>query len=381
MSRGTTPKTIVFCCNSLWGLVNFRDRVIATLIADGHRVVLVAHPDIPVERVTRLGAEFVEWTLSPRSVDPLSEARAIVSLWSIYRRLRPDLAFHFTIKAVVYGALAAALTGVRCISVVTGLGYLFLADHWRLRLAKALYRFTLRRSRQVWFLNAEDREVFAAAGLTAGIAVRTLPGEGIDLDRFAPAPLPDPHERFVFLMIARLVRDKGVVEFGEAAVQVRAADRRAVFRLLGPEYQAGGMSVAASLVDEWSAKGVVEYLGERDDVRPEIAASHCVVLPSYREGMPRVLMEAAAMRRPAIATDVAGCRDVVVDGRTGLLCEARSASALAQACLRMMALPRPALDAMADEARRSAAERFDDRLVVSIYRETIEALARPPSRS
>ena len=364
----------MFCCNSLWGLVNFRDRVIAALVRDGHRVVLVAHPDIPVESVARLGAEFVEWKLAPRGINPLREAGAVLSLWRIYRRLNPDLAFHFTIKPVIYGAVVARLTRVRCISIVTGLGYLFLADNWRQRMAKALYRFTLQASHEAWFLNTDDREFFASAGLTTGVAVRTLPGEGVDLDRFARVPLPDWSERFVFLMIARLVKDKGVLEFGEAASRVRAADPRAVFQLLGPTYRAKDMSVSPALIDEWSSSGQVEYLGELDDVRPAIADAHCVVLPSYREGMPRVLMEAAAMGRPAIAADVTGCRDVVINGRTGILCEPRSADALADACLRLLSLSRRDAETMADRAYLSAVERFDDRSVISIYREVIGAL-------
>ncbi len=373
VSRSGRRKTIVFCCNSLWGLINFRDRVIAALASDGHRVVLVAHPDIPVD-VARLGAEFVEWKLAPRGINPLREAAAVVRLWRIYRLLKPDLAFHFTIKPVIYGAVVARLARVRCISIVTGLGYLFLAENWRLRIAKALYRFTLQRSHEVWFLNADDRELFSSHGLTAGVAVRTLPGEGVDLERFARVPLPDATARFVFLMIARLVKDKGVLEFGEAAARVKAADPRAVFRLLGPSYQANDMSVEPALIDEWSSTGRVEYIGERDDVRPVIAEAHCVVLPSYREGMPRVLMEAAAMGRPAVATDVAGCRDVVLDRQTGILCQPRSADALAEACLRMLCLSREDIETMADRAYQSAVARFDDRNVISIYRDVVVRL-------
>jgi glycosyltransferase involved in cell wall biosynthesis len=269
---------------------------------------------------------------------------------------------------------------VRCISVVTGLGYLFLADNWRLRMAKILYRFTLRRSHEVWFLNADDREFFSSHGLAPGIAVRTLPGEGIDLERFARVPLPNSAGRFVFLMIARLVRDKGVIEFAEAAAKVKGLHPGVIFRLLGPTYRANDMSVSPALIDEWSSTGRVEYLGECSDVRPAIAQSDCLVLPSYREGMPRVLMEGAAMGRPAITTDVTGCRDVVVDGATGLLCEARSADSLADACVRLLSLSRDEVEAMADRAYRSALERFDDRLVIAIYRDVIDGPGERPSR-
>lgn len=367
-------KVIVFCCNSLWGLVNFRGRVIQALVQDGHRVVLVARCDVPLEQVAALGAEFVEWDVSARGANPLREARAILSLWRVYRHLAPDLAFQFTIKPVMYGAVISWLTGIRCVSVITGLGYLFLADNWRLRIAKILYRSTLHRSHQVWFLNADDREVFASAGLTDGLTVRTLPGEGIDVDHFARVPLPDSSAGFVFLMIARLVRDKGVLEYGEAARKVKALHPEATFRLLGPSYSANTMSVSPSTIDEWSSAGWVEYLGAAADVRPAIAQCHCVVLPSYREGMPRVLMEAAAMGRPAIATNVTGCRDVILEGRTGLLCEPRNAESLAQACIDLLSRSREQTEQMAVEAHRLTLERYDDRIVIAIYRQVIDGL-------
>ena len=370
-------RTIVFCSNSLLALLNFRGRAIEALARDGHRVVVVAHRDAPVERTTSLGAEFVEWQLTGRSVNPWREALALLDLRRIYRRVAPDIAFHFTVKPVIYGALVARFAGVRCISVVTGTGYLFLTRPWRKHAAVLLYRLAIRRSHEVWFLNADDRALFEAARITAGLTVRTLPGEGLELERFAPTPLPGSDSRFVFLMIARLVRDKGVVEFAEAAGQVKALHPRAEFRLLGPYYPGNAMSIARADVDAWAKAGWVDYLGATDDVRPAIAASHCVVLPSYGEGMPRVLMEAAAMARLAVATDVPGCRDVVLDGRTGILCRPRDARALAEACVRALTLPRSEAEAMAAQAQRSAVERFDDRIVIAIYRNVIAELPVP----
>lgn len=374
--RADGRRTIVFCCNSLWGLVNFRSRVIEALVGDGHRVVLVSQRDIPVERVAALGAEFVEWDVQPRSVNALRELGAMRSLLRLYRRIGPDIAFHFTIKPVMYGAIVSRLIGIPCVSIITGLGYLFLERNWKARLANALYRFTLHRSREVWFLNDDDRNMFASAGLTDSLPVRMLPGEGIDVSRFVNEPLPESDDRFVFLMIARLVRDKGVVEFAEAARKVRAAHPRAVFRLLGPSYSANAMSVSVEDVRAWAREGHLEYLGSVDDVRPAIADAHCVVLPSYREGIPRVLVEAAAMGRPAIATDVTGCRDVVIDRETGLLCQAQDATSLVAACEAMLAMPRDALTAMGARAREATVQRYDDSNVILQYRQALDRLTR-----
>jgi glycosyltransferase involved in cell wall biosynthesis len=335
--------------------------------------VLVARRDVPVEQVTRLGAEFIEWDVAPRGANPLRELKALRDLARLYRTLAPDLVFHFTIKPVIYGAIAARLAHAPFVSVITGLGYLFLDGGWKSSAAKALYRWTLHASKEVWFLNADDRRFFDAARLTDGLHVRTLPGEGVDMQRFAPVPPPASDDPFVFLMVARLVRDKGVFEFAQAAEIVRRSHPRAAFRLLGPAYLAKGMSVPPQMLQRWSADGVLDYLGAADDVRPAIAASHCVVLPSYREGMPRVLMEAAAMGRPAIATDVTGCRDVVVAGQTGLLCAAQDAASLARACIEMMSLGPQRLARMAEEAHQQAA-RFDDRAIVAIYEQVVDSV-------
>ena len=202
----------------------------------------------------------------------------------------------------------------------------------------------------------------------------TLPGEGIDIHHFAPTPLPPTTETFVFLMMARLLRDKGVVEFAEAARIVRRRHPRACFRLLGPSYDANDMSVPIEAVRAWEAEGIVEYLGSTDDVRHAVEACHCVVLPSYREGLPRVLMEAAAMARPAIATDVTGCRDAIVADVTGLLCAPRDAVSLAAACERLIGMAPDVLSTMAAQARRMAEDRFDDAAIIRRYRDVIASV-------
>lgn len=374
MGRGETPaarRTIVFCCNSLWGLVNFRGRVIRALVDDGHRVVLVGVADVPLSRVAETGATFIEWQVAARGANPLREFAALWGLVRLYRTIKPEIAFHFTVKPVLYGTVAARLVGARAISVITGLGYLFLSAGPRLWFAHALYQLTLGHSRELWFLNSEDRSIFEQAGLTKGKQVETLPGEGIDIRHFAATPLPPATHTFVFLMMARLLRDKGVMEFAEAARSVRRRHPQARFRLLGPSYDANDMSVPITIVRAWEEEGILEYLGATDDVRPAIAACHCVVLPSYREGMPRVLMEAAAMARPVIATDVTGCRDAVVAGVTGLLCAPRDSASLAAACEMMIAMTPDALSIMAGQARRTAEERFDDAAIISRYRDVV----------
>src|SRR4029079_869089 len=191
---------------------------------------------------------------------------------------------------------------------------------------------------------------------------RVLPGSGVDLEHFAPAPLPEGPP--VFLFIGRLLRDKGVVEFVEAARLVAREYPDARFRLLGGLDEGNRTGIRQPELNSWLAEGIVEHLGTTDDVRPHIAAATAVVLPSYREGLPRSLLEAAAMERPLIASDVPGCRDVVDDGINGFLCSVRDAGSLAEAMRRLLQLPRPQQLAMGKASRRRVQERFSEAAVV-----------------
>lgn len=368
------PLTIALCCNSSFGVANFRAGVIRALRAQGHRVVVIAPEDEYSHHFAQLGAEYVPWQLSGRGTGLLHELRAVRQLAAIYQDVRPDIAFHYTIKAVLYGALASKHAGSATISIITGLGYVFLNHSLASRIAKMLYRLTLRWSDEIWFLNADDREQFDREGLLHGGTVRLLPGEGVDMVHFDAAPDLPPGPP-VFLLVARLLRDKGVHEFVEAAALVKRQCPSARFQLLGAADADNPNAVGHAQVQQWLAEGTVEYLGTATDVRPAILKAHCIVLPSYREGVPRSLLEAAAMRRPVVATDVPGCRDVVQDGVTGLLCEARNAPDLAAKMLRIAQSDRSQLLAMGDAGRAMVARQFDERIIIGAYLATLGRFA------
>jgi glycosyltransferase involved in cell wall biosynthesis len=370
--------TIAVCSNTAFSLFNFRAGLIKALIAEGHRVVAVAPEQAPyVDKLRQLGAEFIPWSLSGRSTNPGEETRALLRLVGIYRYLRPDIAFHYTIKAVIYGAIASARGGFPCVSVITGLGYVFLNSGWSSRIARALYRFTLKRSAEVWFLNTDDCATFQQLQLVNGVKTLNLPGEGVDMQYFAAAPLPsrgsESPER-TFLMVARLLRDKGVLELVEAARRLRYVVPGIRFQLLGAADDENPTAISRVQVDEWVAEGVVEYLGVASDVRPFVARAHCIVLPSYREGVPRTLLEAAAMERPVVATDVPGCRDVVVPQKSGLLCRPRDATDLAEKIMAVARMDDASLMAMGRFGRQHVAAHFDERIVIDAYLSAIDRL-------
>lgn len=366
---------IVFTCNSAFGVANFRGGVIRALVQSGHRVVVVAPPDAGQQaRLQALGATFEPWPVSGRGASVASEWAAVRTLTAIYRRLRPSLCFHFTVKAVIYGAMACRRLHLPCISVVTGLGYVFLNASWVSVTARLLYRRTLAWSREIWFLNDDDRQTFQRLALVGDVPIHMLPGEGIDLEHFQGPALTTvgTESSRCFLMVARLLVDKGVHEFVAAARQVSVARPGTRFQLLGPADTENPSAITMQQVQAWQYEGVIEYLGVAADTRPALAAADCVVLPSYREGLPRSLLEAAAMQRPLITTNVPGCREVVLDGASGLLCTVQNAGELAEKMLVMNDLPAATLAAMGVRGRAWVAERYDERIVIALYHNALE---------
>ena len=367
-------KTIILCCNTTFGVANFRAGAIRALVAQGHRVIVVAPRDGYVDAIEALGARFEHWQLSGRSTNVLGELTSLVHLIRLYRRHRADIAFHFTIKAVLYGAIAGKLAGTPFVSVVTGLGYVFMNETPLSALAMGMYRMTLRWSKRLWLLNADDHAALLRRRLISpGLQVEILPGEGIDLTYFVLSPLPsrsNPGET-ILLMIARLLADKGVFELVEAARQVRARRPDVRVQILGAIDSDNPTAIPQSQIDAWCAEGVIEHLGTCRDVRPFIANADAVVLPSYREGLPRALLEACAMGRPVIATNVPGCREVVAHGDSGYLCRVRDANDLAARIDDFLALGPSQREAMGREGRRLVEERYDERYVVEKYMQVV----------
>ncbi|KAF1011934.1 MAG: N,N'-diacetylbacillosaminyl-diphospho-undecaprenol alpha-1,3-N-acetylgalactosaminyltransferase [Burkholderia gladioli] len=365
---------IVLVCNTAWAIHTYRQGLIRMLVASGTEVIVLAPRDRTVEPLEAMGCRYLELPVASQGTDPLEDLSLLAAMRRHYRELRPDLVFHYTIKPNIYGSIAAWLARVPSVAITTGLGYVFICERRAASIAKQLYRFAFRFPREVWFLNRDDLATFEAGRLLAHPdRARLLHGEGINIEQFAPAPLPE-HDSFQFLLIGRLLWDKGVREYVDAARTLKARYPKAHFALLGPVGVDNPSAVSRTYLDEWVHEGVIDYLGEAHDVRAHITAADCVVLPSYREGVPRTLIEASAMSRPIIATDVPGCRDVVADGETGLLCTARDSASLAEKMAAMLDMPAQACRAMGERGRQKVVCEFDEANVVEHYRQTIRAL-------
>ena len=365
---------VLISVNTAWNIANFRLGLVSALRAAGHEVVAVAPVDDSVDRIGQAGCRFVALPMDNKGTSPVRDAILTCRYFFLLRRERPDIFLGYTIKPNIYGSLAAHALGIPAINNISGLGTAFIKTGLLTRIVKALYRIALRKSAVVFFQNTDDRDLFAAGGLVRGDRARLLPGSGVDLARFQPAPVENRDPGGLrFLLIARLLRDKGVMEFVEAARKVKAQAPDSRFQLLGFVDAQNRTAISRQEIDRWVGEGTVEYLGATDDVRPFISQADCVVLPSYREGTPRTLLEAAAMARPLIATDVPGCREVVEDGRNGFLCRVRDADDLAAKVSAFVALPQTRRNEMGRESRSKVEREFDEKIVVARYLEAIES--------
>lgn len=361
------PGTILIVCNSLWGVYNFRHGLVRGLRSRGHRVVVAAPPDRAREMFNaELGCELVPISVDRRGVRPDKEGALLAQLWRIYGEVAPDLVIHYTIKPVIYGSFVARARGIPCINMITGRGLAFSRPLLR-RVVTQLYKLAFKGAPTLIFLHREDYATFSELGVIPPQArVRVIPGEGVDTDRFTYQPLPTTQGHFVFLYCGRLLWSKGLAELAEAARIVRERYSRARVQLLGFVDHPDSAAISTAALARWREEGSLEYLGDTDDVLPFLRQAHCIVLPSfYLEGTPRSLMEAAAVGRPVIATDMPGCSDLVADGETGFLVRPRDPVDLAEKMTAMMELPSEDWQAMAGAGRRAMVERFSQKEILS----------------
>lgn len=342
----------------------FRGALIDALVRNGSEVHVAAPATASLhdlQRALRMkGAHLHEIPLSRTGTNPIADLGVLVALFRLMRELRPDAILPYTIKPVVYGTLAAWLAGVpQRFALITGLGYAFTGGRQGLvkRIVSFLYRFALARAYKVFFQNWDDQRLFREAGIVpASVPSVVVNGSGIDVDAYAFKPLADGAPQ-VFLMIGRLLGDKGVREYVQAARVVKSTHPSARFLLVG-WIDSNPDAIAQTELDDWIGSGTIDFLGKLDDVRPAIAASTVYVLPSYREGTPRTVLEAMAMGRPIITTDAPGCRETVIDGDNGFLVPVQSVEALVEAMLKFIEDPALARR-MGRRSRKIAEDKYD----------------------
>lgn len=366
-------KKIFLVSRCAWTLYNFRAGLIHALKDTGHIVVAAgAGGDGYESKVESLGIVYVRLPIDKRGMHPGADLKLFWNLYRWYRRERPDIVHHFTIKPVIYGSIAARIAGVpKIVNTVTGLGYVFTEEKGFLlrTVVKLIYRLALSCATFTFFQNKEDQALFLKKHMVSYKKSGLLRGSGVDIKRFSPQYGLNKskvilHEKsLTFLMIARLLRHKGVYEFVEAARLLKLNYKDVKFQLLGGRDERNPSVVSKKDLEIWKKEGVVEWLGEAEDIRPLLADADVVVLPSYREGTPRSLLEAAAMGKPLVASDVVGCREVVEDGMNGFLVPPKDGVSLAVAMEKMIQNPRLCFQ-MGMAGREKIVREFDEVKVV-----------------
>lgn len=357
---------IAIVLNTSWNIYNFRMGLIGSLIKHGHEVIAIAPEDEYSGKLEEAGCQYEKVTMDSRGANPLKDMALTYELYRIYKRVRPDVILHFTIKPNIYGTFAARLLNIPAINNVCGLGTVFLKKGLVSIVAKFMYKLAFRYPKKILFQNNEDCELFIRCRIINQERSDIVPGSGIDIQRFLPGNF-ERKEDFTFLLISRLIKDKGIYEFIEAIRKLRDKGIMARFKVVGAIDEQHKRGIPASHIQSWIDEGLIDYRGRANDVREYIRQADCVLLPSYREGTPRTLLEAASMGKPIITTDVAGCNNVVIDRYNGLLCRLKDPDDLAAKMEMMLTLPANDRRKMGINGRHHIEQNFDEHIVIDKY--------------
>ena len=365
---------IVLVSNTSWSLYNFRLGLIRSLNSQGYDVTVVAPRDSFTSKLISEGISYKEIAIKNYSINPFDDLKIIWQLSRIYRKIKPSLIFHYTIKPNIYGGIAAYLSGIPSILVTTGLGHLFEFKNIIIRwITLFLYRVAAFMSKELWFLNENDKDVFVYKRIVRAKKTRVIKGEGINTSWFTPRKNKNLTGLNRFLFAGRLIWDKGVQEFVDAARIIKAKYPNTRFEIIGFIDQSNPKAVLYEQIAQWQKEKVIRYLGETTDIRPYLNKASCLVFPSYyREGISRILMEAASMETPSITSDNVGCRDLVDHGITGFIVEPKNVGSLVKSIEEFMKLSPEDKLVMGKLGRKKMIKHFEEKLIIGNYLQAIQ---------
>jgi len=370
---------IALVANTSWYLFNFRLNLMKSLIDHGHTVYAISPTDKYSPLFEKYDVETINWKLSGASTNPFLEIVSVLHLRRIFSREKIHLVLSFTPKGNLYSGLAALASEMATLPNISGLGQVFSKPGWLQSLVQGLYRVSLRNASKVFFQNENDRALFIDSGLVKIGKTDRLMGSGVDLLRFPPMPLPwvrseDEHE-FTFILAARLIWEKGIHQYAEAARVLKTRFPTAVFKIVGPYAPSKKNAVKKADIDQWVREGLIQYIGVSDEMPSVLAKVDCVVLPSYyNEGVPRILLEASAAGRPCITTDTPGCRDAIEDNVTGFLCKEECSDSLANAMSKALLMSKDQFEDMGANAVLRMQTLFDEKTILGKYVNVIEEM-------
>ena len=333
-------KTVVICSNCAWSIYNFRLPLIRTLISSGFKVVVITEFDGYEKKISNEVSDLYPLYISRKGINTLSDIVTFIDLLKKITIIKADYLFLFTIKPVIYGSIVARIMRLPNIVTITGLGTSFISESWITKIVKLLYKFALQKASVIFFQNKDDKNLFEENNLVISKVCKLVPGSGIDLKKFEFSK-PRDEANMTFLLIARMIKDKGIVEFVDAEI------------------------------NQWVEEGTVEYLGDTDNVKEFIRDSSCIVLPSYREGTSKVLLEAASIGRPIVTSNVAGCKEIVDDGINGFLCKSQDSIDLGKKIHQMLLLPYETRVKMGILGRKKMESEFNQKIVLDNYKQAL----------
>jgi len=367
-------RKIAIVLNDSWQAYNFRLNLARSLKASGYEVVFIAPFDEKYSELIKNEFEFYDINIDPKGINPISDFKTMLYLYKLYKTMRPDLVLNFTIKPNIYSSIVAGVLRIKSISNITGLGTIFIKQSFITKIAKLLYKIALSFNSKVFFQNDDDKNLFIKHKLVDKEKTDLLPGSGVDLNKFIPIQKDLKDTKVIFLLLARLLKDKGVLEYIDAIRILKAKYKMIEFQILGAIGVSNKTAITQDELDDWINNKLIKYLGTSDNVQDVISKVDCVVLPSYREGTPRSLLEACAMGKPIIATDVVGCKEVVEDGLNGYLCEVKNSKDLADKMEIMFNLSKSERIMMGKAGRKKIVKEFDEKIVINKYLKAIKEI-------
>lgn len=359
------PKRVIIVANTTWNIYNFRLNIIRKLLSEGHEVIVMA----PVDKFIFYTESLSQVNHIPLhhlyrdSINPIRDLRLLKEFIVVFRKQKPDLVLNYTVKPNIWGSIAAKILGIPSVSVVTGLGYSLIHEGWINLVTRMLYKVSLPYNRKVIFENVDDKQLFEKEGLVSPSQSLSIKGCGVDTIAFSPNGDGRTNDIITFTFIGRLLYDKGVREFIEAAKIVKAQRKDIQFWLVGEIDKENPSSIRNEDLMKWIRDPNIHYHGATENVKKFIEKSDCIILPSYREGMPRVIMEAMSMERAVITTNTAGCRETVDEHVNGYLVPVRNPEALANAMLKFIDLGKEQQVHMGKSGRTKVLKEFDDRII------------------
>lgn len=360
---------ILILCNNANGLYLFRRELLLALIEDGHELHVSMPEDEFCEKVTELGVKFIPTLLDRRGSNPIKDFGLYRFYKGLIRDIKPDCVLTYTIKPNIYGAFACG-GKIPCLVNVTGLGTAIQSGGLKSKLLLAMYRIGVSRARTIFFQNRTNMDFMQSNGIGVKNA-RLLPGSGVNLKEHPYVEYPTGNTQRRILAVIRVMKDKGINEYLEAADKL--SGKKCSFVLAGP-YEPETKEEYEPRIQKLIAENKLEYLGQINNVSEEMANSHIIVHPSYHEGLSNVLLEAAACGRPVIASDVAGCRETLVRGESGELVEAKNADALISAIEGLASQDDAILEKMGRKGRKYVEDNFSREVVIAAYREEINGI-------